>query len=109
MASWQELVQEGWERRENVSGKKFYVTPIKNGLRKKIYQSSEIPPEYMHLQPTLYPPKVMHFYIFTFVHICIVTGEQGQEKQGGETGAGGDGGAACSPPGSRRPGRWGRC
>ena len=67
MASWQELVQEGWERRENASGKKFYVTPIKNGLRKKIYQSSEIPPEYMHLQPTLYPPKVMHLYIFKSV------------------------------------------
>lgn len=61
--SWQQLEGEGWERRENASGKKFFVTPMKNGIRKRIYQSSEIPAEYSHLQPILFPPKVMHEFM----------------------------------------------
>ena len=58
MSSWQQLKLEGWERGENDAGKAFYVTPFKDGFRKKICQSRDIPPEHSHLKEILYPPKV---------------------------------------------------
>jgi hypothetical protein len=58
MSSWQQLQREGWERGENVAGKKFYLSPSKDGFRKKVYQSRDIPMEYGHLKEILYPPKV---------------------------------------------------
>ena len=58
MSSWQQLALEGWEKGENDSGKYFYLTPIKAGLRKRIYKSRDIPPEHSHLKEILYSPKV---------------------------------------------------
>ena len=55
---WQQLASEGWERGQNASGVKFYKTPLKNGQRKRIYKSGDIPPEYSHLQQILFPLKV---------------------------------------------------
>ena len=71
MASpWQQLESEGWERGENASGKKFYNTPLKNGQRKKIYKSRDIPPEYSNLKQILFPLKVD---IISLVNACVIT------------------------------------
>lgn len=73
MSSWKQLLLEGWERGENDAGKSFYLTPCKAGLRKKIYQSRDIPPEHSHLKEILYPPKVTTISFMACVFVCICT------------------------------------
>ncbi len=75
MSSWQQLQLEGWDRGENDVGKAFYLTPFKDGFRKKIYQSRDIPPEHSQLKEILYPPKVTTIYLmgcaFVFVYVFV--------------------------------------
>jgi hypothetical protein len=73
MSSWQQLALEGWERGENDAGKKFYLTPFKDGFRKKIYQSRDIPLAHSHLKEILYPPKVTTISFMACVFACICT------------------------------------
>ena len=71
-SSWQQLKSEGWERGENASGKRFYVTPLKDGERRKVSQSRDIPSEWSHLQLVLFPPKVRTISSMdAFVHVCM--------------------------------------
>jgi hypothetical protein len=71
-SSWPQLESEGWERRENASGKSFYVTPLENGERRRIYQSRDLPSEWSHLQIVLFPPKVRKIYsMHACMHVCM--------------------------------------
>ena len=55
LPTWEEMVGQDWEEGFSSSGQKFFHTPIKKGFRKKCYSARDLPREYWHLEPVLFP------------------------------------------------------